>query len=205
MRARTKGGVLSAVVATFAILSGVNVQILPGIVKVHVWLSTSDQLIGLFPAVCSKVDLDRATLTSEEMKRDLHGQVCIVTGANVGLGLETARGLVRNGCHTIVAGRRKDAIERACKQELVSAVQASGATCEPMPLDLGSLESVRAFSKAFRQRFKRLDILVLNAGVTFWKERELTVDGLEQMFQVSCWQLLRNDEREASLLTIISR
>jgi len=93
---------------------------------------------------------------------DQIGKVCIVTGANSGIGEPTARELGRAGAQVILACRNPEKAEKALERLRVAAPEA---TFEFMQCDLADLESVKTFAAAFKERFKRLDILVNNAGV----------------------------------------
>lgn len=103
------------------------------------------------------------------------GRVAIITGANVGLGYESALALARKGAQVIIASR--DATKA---QKAVSNLQAQvpGAKVEFIQLDLASLASVRTFVDTFKARYDRLDILLNNAGVMAIPRRE-TADGFE--------------------------
>ncbi|CAK9821593.1 WW domain-containing oxidoreductase [Anthophora retusa] len=113
--------------------------------------------------------------------RDLRGKVAIVTGANTGIGFETARSLALHGCKVILACRDlkkgTEAVEKI-KQERESV------TCELLELDLSSLHSVREAAEKFKQKYRTLHILILNAGV-FAIPYQLTKDGYETTFQVN--------------------
>ena len=111
--------------------------------------------------------------------KDLSGRVYIVTGANSGSGLATAKQLASQGAHVVGACRRVDAGEEAFAG--FGDVAGSG---EVMQLDLGSLASVRAFAEAFTDRFDRLDGLVNNAGVMA-PPKGSTEDGFETQFGVN--------------------
>ncbi|HEX4106824.1 MAG TPA: oxidoreductase [Solirubrobacteraceae bacterium] len=106
---------------------------------------------------------------------DQHGRVAVVTGANSGLGLITARELAAHGAHVVLACRNgqrgRDAIE------LIRG-RVPDADLELGSLDLGSLASVRAFAERFHADHDRLDLLVNNAGVMA-PPRRLTADGFE--------------------------
>ncbi|MDJ0865942.1 MAG: oxidoreductase [Myxococcota bacterium] len=93
---------------------------------------------------------------------DQSGRVAIVTGANSGIGLETARELARKGAHVVLACR-----SRARAEEALADIRAGlpDARVEFMELDLADLEQVRAFAAAAHERFDRLDLLINNAGV----------------------------------------
>ncbi|MDH3733919.1 MAG: oxidoreductase [Gemmatimonadota bacterium] len=110
---------------------------------------------------------------------DQTGRVAIVTGANSGIGYETAKALAAAGASVIVASRND---ERG--QQAVSGIQGvvEGASTEFMRLDLASLASVRAFAQAFKARGDRLDLLINNAGVMNPPERIETEDGFELQF-----------------------
>ncbi|WP_324795697.1 oxidoreductase [Streptomyces cyaneofuscatus] len=93
---------------------------------------------------------------------DQTGRVAVVTGANSGLGLATARALARRGARVILAVRDKEKGRRAVAD--IAAGQPS-ADLEVRGLDLADLDSVRAFSDALHADRPRLDLLVNNAGV----------------------------------------
>src|SRR5579872_2216614 len=90
------------------------------------------------------------------------GRIAVVTGANSGLGLETAAGLAGAGASVVMACRSRDKAQGALAELKRRAPKAS---IEVMPLDLADLDSVRAFAKAFAAKYPRLDILCNNAGV----------------------------------------
>lgn len=112
---------------------------------------------------------------SVEHLPDMTGRAAIVTGANSGLGLETARGLAARGAHVVLACRSADKT-----REAMTAVRAGtpDASLEFLPLDLASLASVREFASQFMARHQRLDILCNNAGVMALPQRR-TEDGFE--------------------------
>lgn len=106
------------------------------------------------------------------------GRTAIVTGANSGIGLVAARELARAGARVVLACRN------ASKgSEAVEGIKAAvpGAQIELAPLDLGSLDSIRAFGERFSAANDSLDLLVNNAGVMA-APRSLTADGFELQF-----------------------
>ncbi len=105
---------------------------------------------------------------------DQSGRVAVVTGANSGLGLVTARELARKGAKVILAVRTTQKGETAAA-EIRAAVPA--ADVEVRPLDLGSLESIRAFAATV----DALDLLVNNAGVMMTPAQK-TANGFELQF-----------------------
>ncbi|EFN73055.1 WW domain-containing oxidoreductase [Camponotus floridanus] len=113
--------------------------------------------------------------------RDLRNKIALVTGANTGIGFETARSLALHGCNVILACRD---IEKA--NEAIRRIQQEKETanCMALQIDLSSLRSVREAFEQFKQKFKSLHILILNAGV-FGLPYQLTKDGYETTFQVN--------------------
>ena len=106
---------------------------------------------------------------------DLSGQVALVTGANSGLGLVTARELARHGAQVVMACR-DTAKGEAARTALLADTGAPAERVEVRALDLASLESVRGFAAGWHGP---LDVLVLNAGVMAPPKRRPTADGFE--------------------------
>ena len=107
-----------------------------------------------------------------------HGRLAVVTGANTGLGFETARVLAARGASVVLAVRDTEKGKRAAAR---IAGAAPGADVTVQPLDLASLDSVRAAAGELRARHPRIDLLVNNAGVMF-PPRQATADGFELQF-----------------------
>jgi len=104
-----------------------------------------------------------------------HGRLAVVTGANTGLGFETAQILAARGASVVLAVRDTEKGKRAAAR---IAAAAPGANVTVQPLDLASLESVRAAAGELRARHPRIDLLINNAGVMF-PPRQATGDGFE--------------------------
>lgn len=104
---------------------------------------------------------------------NLTGRTAVVTGANSGIGLETAKALTAHGARVIIAVRDEAKGRRAAE-----AMPAPGTT-EVRPLDLASLDSVRAFAKAWDG--SPIDLLINNAGVMI-PPLTRTNDGFELQF-----------------------
>jgi len=113
--------------------------------------------------------------------KDLSGRVAVITGSNVGIGFETARSMARNGCEIVFACRNRQKTQEAMefiKQEWADR------KLNFIPLDLASLKSCKTFCNDVKRQYKKIDYLILNAGV-FALPHSLTEDGIETIFQVS--------------------
>ena len=103
------------------------------------------------------------------------GRIAVVTGANIGLGYETALALAGKGCTVVLACRNAAKAEAA---QAAILAQHPKARVECMALDLGSLKSVRAFAAAYKKRHATLDLLINNAGIMM-PPYSLSEDGFE--------------------------
>ncbi|KAJ2560008.1 hypothetical protein EV175_000009 [Coemansia sp. RSA 1933] len=132
------------------------------------------------PSASSRID--RMVLDN----RGTHGddfveneRMALVTGANSGIGFETAKALGRAGYHTILGCRNAEAgAEAVARLERQTGLEGR---YECVALDLASLESIRGFVDAFKARGASLDILVANAGVMMCPLGK-TADGVEMQF-----------------------
>jgi NAD(P)-dependent dehydrogenase (short-subunit alcohol dehydrogenase family) len=109
---------------------------------------------------------------------DLSGRTAIVTGANSGIGIETARALAEKGALVVLPVRDIEKGRRA-SQEITG--KYPGAKIEVMNLDLTSLASIKSFVEAYSQEHAGLDILINNAGVMV-PPYSKTEDGFELQF-----------------------
>ncbi|XP_058460456.1 WW domain-containing oxidoreductase [Malaya genurostris] len=115
--------------------------------------------------------------------RDLSGKIALVTGANAGIGFETARSLALHGCEVIFACRNEKATAEAILK-IMNEKETAGKKCKFIKLDLASLRSTKECAQQIRAQYKHIDMLILNAGV-FALPHSTTEDGLETTFQVS--------------------
>jgi retinol dehydrogenase-12 len=111
----------------------------------------------------------------------LDGKVVIITGANTGIGKETARDLAKRGAKVIMACRD---IEKAKKAINDLKQENKDSKLEIMSLDLSSLASVRKFAEDIYKQESKIDILINNAGVMMCPKSK-TEDGFEMQFQVN--------------------
>jgi NAD(P)-dependent dehydrogenase (short-subunit alcohol dehydrogenase family) len=109
---------------------------------------------------------------------DQAGRVAVITGANTGLGYETAAALAAKGAHVVLAVRNLDKGKDAAA--LISK-RNPGADVVLQELDLTSLDSIRAAAEQLRSDHDRIDLLINNAGV-MWTPKSTTKDGFELQF-----------------------
>ena len=105
----------------------------------------------------------------------------MVTGANTGLGYETALELAKKEAFVILAGRNREKIAAAIQR---IKQQYPSAKLEPGLVDLSDLSSVKAFAESVISKHNRLDVLINNAGVMFPPPGK-TKDGYELQFGVN--------------------
>ncbi|WP_084242853.1 oxidoreductase [Planomicrobium okeanokoites] len=111
-------------------------------------------------------------------QQTMTGKTAIITGANSGLGLETAKIFAGRGARVVLAVRD---IEKGNTAAQYITEESSRAIVEVMQLDLADLDSVHAFAEAFISRFNSLDLLINNAGV-MTPPYAKTKDGFELQF-----------------------
>lgn len=109
---------------------------------------------------------------------DQTGKIIVITGANSGVGYESALALARKGAHIVMACRNLDKAEEARKDILLLLPKAQ---IETLTLNLGSLNSIREFSETFKARYPALNVLMNNAGIMGLPYAK-TADGFEQQF-----------------------
>ena len=115
--------------------------------------------------------------SSEIMK----GKICVITGANSGIGKATAIGLAEMGATIVMVCRSKNRGERA-QQEIKDIT--NNDSVDLMLADLSSQKSIQQFVSDFKGKYQNLHVLVNNAGVNLSK-RILTEDGIETTFAVN--------------------
>ncbi len=109
---------------------------------------------------------------------DQTGRTAVVTGANTGLGYETAAALAANGAHVVLAVRN---IDKGIDAAAHIADATPGASVAVQELDLTSLDSVRTAAEQLRAEYDTIDLLINNAGVMF-TPKSTTKDGFELQF-----------------------
>jgi NAD(P)-dependent dehydrogenase (short-subunit alcohol dehydrogenase family) len=112
---------------------------------------------------------------------DQAGKVAMVTGANSGIGYETAVALAKKGSTVIMACRN---LEKANKAAGQIRAEIPGSEIEVMQLDLGDLDLIHAFVAEFNNQHEQLDVLVNNAGIMHPPYGQ-TKQGFETQFGVN--------------------
>ena len=111
----------------------------------------------------------------------MQGKVVVVTGANVGIGFETAVGVAALEATTVLACRNRDKAAAAAREVTK---RTWNDDVHVVSLDLADLASVRKAAEEVLARWDRVDVLVNNAGGT-WSQRQLTAQGMEYTFGVN--------------------
>ena len=113
---------------------------------------------------------------------DMHGKVCVVTGASSGIGRVTALGLAERGATVVLVCRNEE-----WGAPVLEEIERRGGigTATLLVADLSSQRQVRAVAAAFLERFDRVHVLINNAGIAGWGTRLVTEDGLETTFAVN--------------------
>lgn len=132
----------------------------------------------LFLIVCIRLWLNGGVCTSEARLDD---KTVLITGANTGIGLETAVDLAERGAKVVIACRDTTKGELALHQ---IKTRSGNQNVFLKKLDLASLESIRSFTKSFLNQFEALHILINNAGVMLCPYLK-TEDGFESQFGVN--------------------
>lgn len=111
----------------------------------------------------------------------MNPKICLVTGANRGIGKAAAMALAERGATVVLACRDRER-GAAAQAEIIAA--SGNRSVDLLPVDLSEQKSIRALAAAFAGKYERLDVLIHVAGV-YKGARETTADGLETMFAVN--------------------
>ena len=99
-------------------------------------------------------------LKQQQVDSPLSGKIVLITGGGRGLGRAIAEALAREGCTVVITGRDEEALELAA-----ASIGAGGGNVLTRHCELRKPESVATLFAALRQQFKRIDVLINNAGV----------------------------------------
>lgn len=98
----------------------------------------------------------------DTIKTSMEGKTVVITGANTGIGYETALELARRGARVVLACRDRTRALRAV--ERIKAATSGNAQVVAESLDLASLDSVKQFADTIKHTYSSLDVLINNAG-----------------------------------------
>lgn len=112
---------------------------------------------------------------------DMNNKLCVITGANSGIGFETARELAKQGAFIVMVCRNEDKAE-AARQKILSENQSSG--IDIVLCDFSIQDEIRKVADQIKASYEKIDILINNHGFLAASFNE-TVDGLEETFAVN--------------------
>src|SRR6266571_796457 len=115
------------------------------------------------------------------VNNSMQGKICMVTGANSGIGKATALALAQMGATVVMVCRDRARGEEA-RSEITTKSRKNAV--DLLQADLSSQQSIRQLVEHFKHRYTQLHVLINNAGAAFTGRRE-TVDGLEMTFAVN--------------------
>ena len=116
----------------------------------------------------------------ETAMSEMKGRICLITGANSGIGKETAIGLAKKGAQVVMAVRNLERGEKA----RTDVIEISGnKAVDLLRCDVSLMSNIRQFAKEFDAKYPKLDVLLNNAGAVFNK-RSMTDEGFERTLAV---------------------
>ena len=111
----------------------------------------------------------------------MQGKVCLITGANSGIGKATVLGLAQMGAMVVMVCRDRARGEEAQRE---IKMKSGNDAVDLLIADLSSQQSIRQLADTIRQRYPHLHVLINNAGAGFTQRQE-SVDGVEMTFAVN--------------------
>ncbi|TEB20909.1 NAD(P)-binding protein [Coprinellus micaceus] len=133
--------------------------------------------MGAFMSVMKDAFPPKPTFKVDDIP-DLRGKVVIVTGANTGVGKETARALLVHNAKVYVAARNQSKAQEAIEELR----KETGKEAIFLKLDLGDLNSIKASAEEFMSKGENLNILFNNAGVMRPPVKDLTSQDYDLQF-----------------------
>ena len=111
----------------------------------------------------------------------MNGKICVITGANSGIGKATALGLAKLGANVVMVCRNQTRGEEA-RKEIID--KTSNKNIDLLIADLSSQQAIRQLVADFKKKYRQLHVLINDAGVVL-RKRTLTTDGIETNFAVN--------------------
>ncbi len=100
--------------------------------------------------------------------KTLNGKIAVITGGNSGIGYAAAKELTNSGAQVVITGRRKDAVEKAASELGAIGIVA----------DQSRIQDIDNLASAVANRFGKIDLLLINAGITKFSPIEFTDEAL---------------------------
>lgn len=111
----------------------------------------------------------------------MNNKLCVITGANSGIGFETTKALAQKGAYLVMVCRNEDKAE-AARAQIIE--ETSNPGIEIVLCDFAIQAEIRKAAKEIKERYEKIDVLINNHGFLA-SEKEETVDGLEKTFAVN--------------------
>ena len=111
----------------------------------------------------------------------MNNKLCVITGANSGIGFETTKALAKQGAYIVMVCRNEDKAE-AARQQIID--ETSNPGIEIVLCDFAIQSEIRTAAEHIKKNYEKIDVLINNHGFVA-AEREETVDGLEKTFAVN--------------------
>lgn len=124
----------------------------------------------------------------------LQGKIAVITGGNSGIGLATAKTFINEGAQVVIAGRDKKTLDKTASE--------LGAKCLALQIDVSKLNDLDALYSEIHERFGRIDVLFVNAGVAhFTPVEKVTEDFFDATFNVNTRGLFFTIQKAIPLLS----
>ncbi|NOU51361.1 SDR family oxidoreductase [Pseudoalteromonas sp. JBTF-M23] len=134
------------------------------------------------------------------MSNNQDKKLIVVTGANKGLGFETAKQLAELGHHVVLTARNEQAGKAACRL-----LAEQGLEADFIQLDISDSSSIKTFTETLADRYQHVDVLINNAGVFFdWESSAATLK-LDELSDTLKTNLFGTIEITQSLLPVLGR
>ncbi|WP_144939270.1 SDR family oxidoreductase [Paenibacillus sp. 32O-W] len=112
---------------------------------------------------------------------NMNGKLCLITGANSGIGRETALGLAKSGAHVVMAARDPKRGEEA-QADIIK--RSGNRSVELLVADMSTSDGVRSLAEQYLYRHDKLHVLINNAGGVF-KDYQKNAEGMEMTFALN--------------------
>jgi NAD(P)-dependent dehydrogenase (short-subunit alcohol dehydrogenase family) len=123
----------------------------------------------------------------------LEGKIAVITGGNSGIGLASAKAFVSEGAQVVIAGRDKKTLDQAAAE--------LGGKCLALQVDVAKAADLDLFYKKVQEKFGRIDILFVNAGIAkFIPVEQVTYEFFDQTFDINTKGLFFTVQKAIPLL-----